>query len=178
MAPGVPLAAGEGEHLHVGPVTLAIKASAAATAGAYCLAETVIPPRHLSPPHAHAAEDQFVYVLEGTIGFRTGEQEVLVGTGGSVLRPRGVPHALWNPTDEPARILELTSPGTVETYFRRAHELTQAGAATPEALRELAAGHGITPVPAWIDDLAARYGVSLVGGPETDGSRTIDEQSA
>lgn len=158
------LATGEGEPLQVGPVLLMMKVTAASTGGAYCIAETAIPPRHLSPPHAHAAEDQFVYVLEGTIGFRTGNAEVAYGVGGSVFRPHGVPHALWNPTDEPARILELSSPATtVEAYFRRADALTRAGDATSESLRELAAEHGITPVPPWIDELGDRYDVRLTG---------------
>ena len=161
------------DRLQVGPVPLTIKASSAQTGGAYCLAEAVIVPHLLSPPHVHAAEDQLVYVLEGTIGARTGDEELLCPAGSAVYRPCGVPHALWNPTDEPARLLELTTPGTVETYFRRAHELTEAGAATPEALRELAGEHGITPVPEWIDDLSARHGVSLTGAvPEAAGGDT------
>jgi quercetin dioxygenase-like cupin family protein len=160
-----PLGRDAGERLHVGPWQLTIKASAATTRGAYCMAETVVAPRLLSPPHEHAAEDQLVYVLEGTIGFRTGDEELVAGPGASVFRPRRVAHALWNPTDAPARILEISSPATIEAYFRRADALTRAGEADAEALRRLGQEHGMTPVVAWVDELAAKHAVSLAGGP-------------
>src|ERR1700761_38553 len=33
------------------------------------------------------------------------------------LKPRDVEHAMWNPTDEPARIIEVLTPGGTERWF-------------------------------------------------------------
>ncbi len=40
--------------------------------------------------------------------------------GDLVFKPRGEPHAFWNPTDEPARFLEIISPAGFEQYFAEA----------------------------------------------------------
>jgi hypothetical protein len=37
--------------------------------------------------------------------------------GASMAKPRGIPHAMWNVGAEPARVLELLSPGGLEDYF-------------------------------------------------------------
>lgn len=158
-----PVTSADGEQLRIGSWQLTVLMSAAATNGAYLMVETVVAPRLLSLPHEHADEDQVIYVLEGTMGFRTGEEEFVAGPGAAVLRPRRIPHALWNPTDIPARMLEITSPGTIEPYFREADALTRSGAADPQALRRLGERYGQIPVPDWIDELTTSHGVSLDG---------------
>lgn len=79
-----------------------------------------VEPRSLGTPHHHEDEDQVAYVLEGTIGYMVGDQEFLAEAGSLVVRPRGIPHVLWNPTDAPARMLEITVPGTLMEYFHAA----------------------------------------------------------
>lgn len=158
-----PLTRDNCDELRIGSWRLMVLVTASATNGAYCMVESLVAPRLLSPPHEHQEEDQVVYVLEGTIGFRTGDEEFVAGSGAAVLRPRQIPHALWNPTDSPARMLEITSPGTIETYFREADALTRAGEADAEAVRRLGELHGQTPVTQWIDGLVTTHGVSLTG---------------
>ena len=48
-------------------------------------------------------------MLEGEVGFEIGD-EVRTARPGSSSKPRGIRHAFWNATDEPARMLELISP--------------------------------------------------------------------
>ena len=48
----------------------------------------------LLPPHIHTLEDEFSIVLEGEIGFRSNEQEVVLGPGGYIVKPRGEVHAM------------------------------------------------------------------------------------
>src|ERR687896_764230 len=43
--------------------------------------------------------------------------EVEAPTGASLVKPRGIPHATWNAGAEPARVLEILSPGGLEDYF-------------------------------------------------------------
>lgn len=41
--------------------------------------------------HAHS-EEQFFYMLEGTLRYRVGTEEQLVGPGEAIFMPGGVPH--------------------------------------------------------------------------------------
>ena len=64
----------------------------------------------IAPLHVHHADDEAWYVLEGTLGFRLGDDELEAPDGSAVLARRGVPHTYWNAGEVPARyILVLTS---------------------------------------------------------------------
>jgi mannose-6-phosphate isomerase-like protein (cupin superfamily) len=68
------------------------------------------PPRYIAPLHVHAEDDEAWYVLEGTLGVRVGDEDVLVAAGGAVLVPRGTPHTYWNARPEPARYVLVMTP--------------------------------------------------------------------
>jgi uncharacterized cupin superfamily protein len=55
-------------------------------------------------PHVHLREDEYPYVLEGTIGARVGDHKAIAGRGSYVIKPRGLIHTFWNPSREPARL--------------------------------------------------------------------------
>jgi len=92
----------------------------------------------------HEQNDEFSYVLEGEIGVRIGEQEFTTGPGSYVLKPRGIPHTFWNPTDRPARLLEIISPAGLEAFFRELGSML-AGPGEPDfaALAALPERYGI-----------------------------------
>jgi hypothetical protein len=50
------------------------------------------------------------YVLEGQLGFRLGEREVVADAGSAVLAARGTPHTYWNAGLEEARYLPVMTP--------------------------------------------------------------------
>lgn len=78
-----------------------------------------IAPRALaSPLHFHHKEDEYSYVLEGTLGALLGEEVVTAGPGSWVFKPRGQWHAFWNAGDTPCHIIEVISPAGFENYFR------------------------------------------------------------
>jgi quercetin dioxygenase-like cupin family protein len=52
-----------------------------------------------SPVHTHRHEDEYSIVLEGTIGVEIGEKVFEAGPGSVIVKPRGIPHAFWNPTE-------------------------------------------------------------------------------
>jgi mannose-6-phosphate isomerase-like protein (cupin superfamily) len=86
--------------------------------GRFALIEHTIPPRTLAAPlHTHEHEDEYSFVLEGRLGAQIGDDVVEAGGGELVLKPRGVPHAFWNPGDEETRVLEIISPASFERYF-------------------------------------------------------------
>ena len=78
-------------------------------------------------------------------------------------------HAMWNAGSEPGRIIEVITPGGFENYFRELGELLVAHAADPAGkplhelpeFDELAVKYGLTyGSPAWMDDVAHRYGLN------------------
>ena len=68
------------------------------------------PPRFIAPFHVHYADDEAWYILEGTLAFRLGDQEVQAPAGTAVFAPRGVPHTYWNPQPTAARYLLIMTP--------------------------------------------------------------------
>lgn len=122
----------------------------------------------ITAPHRHTNEDEHSLVLEGEIGFRSDDSEVVLEPGGYITKPRGQMHAMWNAGSRPGRIVEIITPGGFESYFRELSELlvSHAGAAgqgapdlhaSPE-FTELAEKYGITyGTPDWLGDVVKRY---------------------
>jgi quercetin dioxygenase-like cupin family protein len=116
----------------------------------------------ITAPHLHTREDEHSIVVEGEIGFRSDNNEVVLGPGGYITKPRGQMHAMWNAGDTPGRIIEVITPGGFENYFRELAELLTHGAgpgrhATPE-FAELAEKYGLTyGTPDWLADVVERY---------------------
>ena len=68
--------------------------------GRFALIEHTIPPRALAAPmHMHEREDEYSFVLAGRLGAQIGDEVVEAGPGELVVKPRGIPHAYWNPAD-------------------------------------------------------------------------------
>jgi mannose-6-phosphate isomerase-like protein (cupin superfamily) len=130
------------------------------TGGAVALVEHLIAPRTLAAPvHLHEREDEYTYVLEGRVGALLGSDEVEVGAGGLLLKPRRQWHTLWNPDDRPARVLEVIVPAGIEQLFRLLDALE--GWPEPDELERLAARFGARlDLPATAP-LAERHGVDL-----------------
>jgi quercetin dioxygenase-like cupin family protein len=137
--------------------------SAEETDGQLSMLQVTIPPQTLVKPHLHAREDEFTLVLSGTVGVRLGAdttEEIEAGTW--LAKPRGVPHAMWNITDEPARILEVVLPGGLEVYFESiAPVLKNHGPDWTKQYYALAEAHGLQILDDWSDELKAKYGITL-----------------
>ena len=150
-----------------GPLGAVLLLGGDRTGGRLSLVEHPLEPRALgSPVHTHRDEDEFSLVLEGRVGAQIGEQTVEAGPGAVLVKPRGVPHAFWNPGDQPARLLEIISPAGFEGYFAGLAELL-AGQGLPDAGRmaELAARYRLDVDLASIPRLAAEHGLRLPGPP-------------
>ena len=133
------------------------------TDGRLSMLEVTIPPRTLIKPHTHTREDEFSLVLAGTIGLRTGDDTVEeVPTGSWLVKPRSVPHAMWNLSDQPARVLEVVMPGGLERYFEEiAPVLREHGPEWTQRYDALAEAYGLTILDDWTDELSAKYGIKL-----------------
>jgi quercetin dioxygenase-like cupin family protein len=133
------------------------------TEGRLSMLEVTIPPRTLIKPHTHTREDEFSLVLAGPIGLRSGSDTVEeVPTGTWLVKPRSVPHAMWNLGDEPARVLEVVMPGGLETYFEEIEPvLREHGPEWTKRYAALAEAYGLTILDEWSDELQAKYGITL-----------------
>ena len=140
---GFALDADDGERLVFGEVTILVRASAAATGGAFDLFEEV-PPLADTPLHVHEREDELFYVLDGEHVVQVGDDEHRVGPGGLVLAPRGIPHAQRRVVPRAGRMLVLTVPGGFAGFFRELAAAHEAGTLGPESYAGASERYGIT----------------------------------
>jgi quercetin dioxygenase-like cupin family protein len=151
---------GQGKTIMLFAVRVDYKVTSADSGGALAALEVTIPPRTLVKPHNHSREDEFTVVLAGTVGARVGDRVVEAGAGASMVKPRGTPHAMWNLGPEPARVLEVVSPGGLEDYFEELAPVLRAKA-PPSEYDALAERYGLTIQNDWIEELERTYKVKL-----------------
>jgi mannose-6-phosphate isomerase-like protein (cupin superfamily) len=118
-----------------------------------------------APMHRHAREDEYSYVLEGSIGALLGDSVVIGKPGDLVFKPRNQWHTFWNAGDKPARILEIISPAGFENFFRELVDLGGVAKAQPQALGELCGRYELEMDPNSIPKLMERFGVQFPGEP-------------
>lgn len=133
------------------------------TNGGLSMLEVTIPPKTLIKPHAHTREDEFSLVLAGPIGVRTADDVVEeVPAGSWLIKPRSIPHAMWNVGDTPARVLEVVAPGGLENYFAEiAPILLEHGPEWTQRYNAAAEAYGLEILNDWSDELKERYGITL-----------------
>jgi quercetin dioxygenase-like cupin family protein len=155
-----PVALGEGRSVSLYGVRFDYKVTSADSGGGLAVLEIEIPPKTLVKPHNHTREDEFTVVLAGIVGVRSGDQVLEAAAGASLVKPRGVPHAMWNRQAEPARVLEILSPGGLEDYFEELAPVLR-DKAPPSDYYALAERYGLTIQDDWIEELERTYGVKL-----------------
>ena len=100
------------------------KIRAAQLGNYWSMMELTLAPRQLLAPHTHDDYDQAVYLIEGELGFEFGGEggEVVYGGAGSyVVKPRGLSHTFWNPSDSvTVRYIELSANVTFEKFVDEA----------------------------------------------------------
>lgn len=101
------------------------------------------------PLHLHHDQDEIYLVQKGEYLFQVGEARTVVGSGGAIFLPRGVPHAFAQLGDT-GRMLFMFSPaGDMEDYFRALAQLQ--GPPSPEEEAALFAAHGMRLIGPPID---------------------------
>jgi quercetin dioxygenase-like cupin family protein len=153
----------DGHSVDLGGLGVRFMLSAAQTDGGFALVEHPLAPRALAAPmHTHTHEDEYSYVLEGRVGFQLDEEVVEAGPGELVFKPRGVRHSFWNAGDEPARLLELISPGGFEQYFAEIAEAIPAdGPPDMEKLERAREKYGLEMELDSVPELCERHGLTM-----------------
>ncbi len=150
---------GEGREGPLAGIGVVFKLLAKDTAGQLSIVEHPFPVGALVPPHMHTREDEFSIVTEGEIGFRSGSNEVVLGSGGYIVKPRLELHTMWNAGPVPARMVEIISPAGFEHFFRELAEMLADGPPPAEdAVPVLAAKYGLEfGRPEWLPDVISRF---------------------
>lgn len=134
---------------------------------AFRLVEHPMKPRALAPPmHRHHREDEYSFVLEGSIGALLGDAVVIGHPGDLIFKPREQWHTFWNAGDSPARILEIITPAGFENYFRELGAELLSGAPDPSKLAALCASYELDMDMSSVPSLIQRFGVRFPGAPQ------------
>ena len=158
----------DGARTFLGTVGVRFMLDAADTGGGFSLVEHPMGPRALAAPlHRHHNEDEYSYVLSGRIGALLGDDVLEAGPGDLVLKPRGEWHTFWTAGDEPARVLEIISPGGFEEMFRALGDLGGLTRATPEQMMALSRRFSMDVDPGSIPGLCERFGLRFPGDEVT-----------
>jgi len=134
------------------PVTgevLIFHRTAGDSGGEAVLVETIVrPDGFVAAAHVHPHQTERFEVLEGRLGLRTGDEELLLGAGEGATVAPGTPHRFWNAGDRDARFLCEVRPALefeslIETMFTLAAEgkTNRKGMPNPLRLAVIARSH-------------------------------------
>ncbi|WP_284179971.1 cupin domain-containing protein [Rhabdaerophilum sp. SD176] len=68
------------------------------------------PPGTFVPPHIHVTQDEFIYMLEGNFELLLDGREVKAGPGDLIRLPMGLPHGIFNKSDQVVKCFFWVSP--------------------------------------------------------------------
>ena len=140
------LSPGEGRSVDLGTFAMSVKATAAATGGAFSLLEATEPANFGPPMHIHHDAAEAFYVLAGEYVVFLGDQEERCPAGSFVFIPAGLRHG-FRVGGVPSKKLNLYAPAAMVGYFDDLSAILAAGEADPTEL----------------DQIARRYGMEVVG---------------
>jgi quercetin dioxygenase-like cupin family protein len=133
---------------------MTLKAHHDSTGGALALVEARFPAGFGPPLHVHHREDEAIYVLDGRLRWRHGDQERTYGPGELVFGPRELPHTFKAGPDG-ALALVLLTPAGFEGMFQEGGVPARDTATPPVEHYDVER----------VAELAARYGMDVVGPP-------------
>ena len=134
------------------PVTgevLVFHKTSAETNGESVLVEAILRPRaFVAAAHVHPHQTERFEVVEGLVGLRIGEEELVAGPGDVAVVPAGTPHRFRNAGDHVARFLAEVRPALafeslIETMFTLAAQgkTNRKGMPNPLRLAVIAKAH-------------------------------------
>ena len=70
----------------------------------------LFPPGTFVPPHIHANQDEFIYVLEGRFDLVLDGKDAVATAGDLIRLPMKIMHGIFNKSDQPMKCLFWVSP--------------------------------------------------------------------
>ena len=148
------------EHVDIGGLGIVWKIEGAEAGERFSVVHHPLAARALAAPlHRHTREDEYSYVLKGTLGALLGEEVVTAGPGTWVFKPRDQWHTFWNAGDAPCEIIEIISPAGFENFFRELAEVYASGEPDLSRFGELCARYAVDMDPESVPGLCKRFGV-------------------
>ena len=72
------------------------------------------------PLHMHLNQEEWFYVMEGSVAFIVGDKRATLNAGESILAPRRVPHTFSSLVPASHMLIGFAPAGKMEAYFRDA----------------------------------------------------------
>ena len=162
QADSVAITTDEGDRVDLGGLGIVWKIEGAASDSRFSVVHHPLAPRALAAPlHRHTREDEYSYVLSGTLGALLGDEVVTAAPGTWVFKPRDQWHTFWNAGDTPCEIIEIISPAGFENFFREL-ALVYSAAGEPDVDRfvELCSSYALEMDPGSVPGLCERFGLT------------------
>jgi mannose-6-phosphate isomerase-like protein (cupin superfamily) len=149
------------ERVDLGGLGIVWKIEGAEAGERFSVVHHPLAPRALAAPlHRHTREDEYSYVLEGTLGALLGDEVVTATPGTWVFKPRNQWHTFWNAGDTPCEIIEIISPAGFENFFRELATVYAADEPDLAAFADLCARYDLEMDPTSVPGLCERFGVT------------------
>lgn len=119
------------------------------SAGEVTIYEFLLPPKSPgSPPHTHSLEDEYFYVISGTLDVLSNGEVLRLNPGDFAALTRGHTHMFWNGSETPTELIMTTTGSSFEEFMAGAGpRIAEAKPANAEeagaVIGQLAAEHGI-----------------------------------
>ena len=137
------------ETIPVGPLTIRFLLTGENSSGSVAAFELTVPASEglPAPPHSHAAYEETIYGIDGTIVWTVEGQSIEVGPGEALCIPRGAVHQFRNAGTGDAKALCMIIPAVIgPQYFREVSSVLAAGGPPDRAkLVEIMRRHGLEP---------------------------------
>ena len=103
------------------------------------------PPGTFVPPHIHPTQDEFVYMFEGKLDCVLDGRDFYAGPGDLIRLPMGIPHGLFNKSDQPVKCFFWVAPARkLYDLFWAIHSMKEQN---PPDVVAIAAKHEIIFLP-------------------------------
>ena len=108
------------------------------TGGAFSALLVMHGPGEGPPPHSHAGQAEYFFVVEGTYEMTVGDETRIIEPGTMVFAPPNTVHTFKNIGDTTAKMLDWSLPGGQDHYFQEVDEMGKGGAGFgPEMMERL-----------------------------------------
>lgn len=135
-----------GDVIRVGQLEIRYLVDGTASQGLGVFELNVPPGANVPPPHSHTLNEEFFYVLEGSLRYTVDDVSRELAPGDWMSTPRGSVHGFRNDGAGPARALVMLTPDIGMQYFRDVGTVVNAGGPPDRArLLEVMARYGLVP---------------------------------
>jgi len=103
----------------------------------------LLPPGSFVPPHIHPTQDEFIYMIEGTLDLELEGVKASAVAGDLIRLPKNHAHGLFNNSTAPVKCLFWVAPARkLRALFDKLHNLTD-----PNEVVRISAQHEVNFLP-------------------------------